>query len=165
MNFLGGNNAKKPCPCGRLGEVDATCRCSADQVQRYHDRISGPLLDRIDLSVRLPRVRFEALTDVGSEESTEVVAARVAAARARAARRQGSPNATWSTASVQAWLRSGGAAVTLLGKAAESLRLSARQCHRVVRVARTIADLADAVDIQRAHMAEALALRAPGRTG
>ena len=157
--------AMNPCPCGRLGEADATCRCSADQVQRYQDRISGPLLDRIDLSVRLPRVSFQALTDVSSEESTAVVARRVAAARSLAERRHGSANATWSASSVQSWLRSGGAAVTLLGQAADSIRLSARQCHRVARVARSIADLAGVEDIQRVHMAEALALRAPGRTG
>lgn len=152
--------AMNPCPCGNLGDPGATCRCSAEQVQRYRGRLSGPLLDRIDLAVTVSRVPFSALAKDATGESSESIRSRVQAGRLRALARQGCSNAELGSDRLQAWLRVDSAPVRLLGNAAERLQLSARQCHRVIRVAHTIADLAGEAAISEVHMAEALALRA-----
>ena len=128
-------------------------------MQRYQGRLSGPLIDRIDLAVTLPRVRFASLREPREGDETPAVAARVAAARASALARQGCSNALLPPARLQALIASRDPAFALLERAAERLRLSARACHRVLRVARTIADL-DARDaVSRDDVAEALSLR------
>ncbi|MEL6301623.1 MAG: YifB family Mg chelatase-like AAA ATPase [Pseudomonadota bacterium] len=151
--------AMNPCPCGALGEKEANCRCSAEQIQRYRGRLSGPLLDRIDLGVTVPRVPFEALVDTEPMECSADVARRVSIGRERAIERQGTSNARLPSAVIQSWLQQRSSAMALLGRAADQLSLSARQCHRVIRVSRTVADLADSPEIATEHVAEALSLR------
>ncbi|MEZ5485255.1 MAG: YifB family Mg chelatase-like AAA ATPase [Lysobacteraceae bacterium] len=153
--------AMNPCPCGYAGEADGRCRCSAEQIARYRGRISGPLLDRIDLHVNVPRVDAAELTRANAVtgESSSVVAERVAIARTRQLRRQPLPNARLSQADTQQHCRLGEAEQSLLERAIERLRLSARSTHRILRVARTIADLAAAERINSAHLAEAIGYR------
>ena len=152
--------AMNPCPCGYLGDPAGDCRCSAERVQRYRGRISGPLLDRIDIHMQVQRPALASLRpDAPAEETSIEVALRVAAARSIQMARAGLCNAELSggaletafSAEQQSWL--------LLDRAAEKLALSARAYQRVQRVARTIADLAGEETIRRQHMAEALALR------
>jgi magnesium chelatase family protein len=151
--------AMNPCPCGHLGDTAVACRCPPERIESYRSRISGPLLDRIDLHVEVPRVPPEALTGIGREESSEVVARRVAAARALQARRQGRSNSRVEGADVLATCRADEAALALLERAMRRLALSARAYHRVLRVARSIADLAGSDEVHAAHVAEAITLR------
>ena len=165
--------AMNPCPCGWLGHASGRCRCSPDQVARYRARVSGPLLDRIDLAIDVPAVEASALLGgspgadggrVPSPTSADARAA-VAAARARATRRQGSPNAALSPADVDRHCAPDAAARTLLAQAMARLSLSARACHRVLKVARTIADLAGVPTVRAPDVAEALAYRRFDRGG
>lgn len=151
--------AMNPCPCGFLGDPDTACRCSSEQVQRYRGRLSGPLLDRVDLVVEVPRVRFELLRGAPGRAETPDAAASVVAARERAQQRQGACNAALAPARLEETLAADAAALALLERAAERLRLSARVCHRVMRVSRTVADLAGRESVGEGDMAEALALR------
>ncbi|MEM7613151.1 MAG: YifB family Mg chelatase-like AAA ATPase [Pseudomonadota bacterium] len=151
--------AMNPCPCGYYGDLQRECRCSSEQVQRYRNRVSGPLLDRIDLSVSVARVPFSTLTDQAVSESSARIAQRVTAARDIAIQRQGVANASLPAAALRSMLASKTDAMQLLAEAVDRFALSARICHRVCRVARTIADLAGQEIIMSAHMAEALALR------
>ena len=153
--------AMNPCPCGYAGEADGRCRCSAEQIARYCGRISGPLLDRIDLHVNVPRVAAGELTrpDAAAGESSAAVAERVVAARSRQRRRQPLPNARLSQADTHQHCRLGAAEQSLLERAIDRLRLSARSTHRILRVARTIADLAGAERIDAGHLGEAIGYR------
>ena len=151
--------AMNPCPCGHLGDPAATCRCTPERIVGYRSRISGPLLDRIDLHVDVPRVPPEVIAGTDRAESSECVARRVAAARARQLQRQGRSNARIEGAEVIAVSRPDEAALALLDRAMRRLALSARAYHRVLRVARSIADLADSDVVCAAHVAEAVALR------
>jgi magnesium chelatase family protein len=152
--------AMNPCPCGYLGDPRGGCRCSGDRVQTYRAKISGPLLDRIDLQVMVQRLQPEALRPGGSvAESSRSVRERVCAARERQQRRSGDCNARLSNdliekvcgLSVEAW--------ELLEQATDRFGMSARAHQRVRRVARTIADLACEEHIALEHVAEALGLR------
>ena len=154
--------AMNPCPCGWLGAQAATgraCRCSPEAVARYQGRLSGPLLDRIDLVVEVPAQPPSALLGLPDGEGSAPVRARVAAARERQQARQGAANGQLDAATVAARTPLAPAAQSFLLKAAERLGWSGRALHRVLKVARTIADLqaADSVDV--AHVAEAVQYR------
>ncbi|WP_242478025.1 magnesium chelatase subunit ChlI family protein [Rubrivivax gelatinosus] len=151
-----------PCPCGYLGAFAATgraCRCGADTVARYQGRLSGPLLDRIDLQIEVPAVRPAELMAAPDGESTAAVAARVAAARMRQLERQGEANGLLTAARTDTCCGADAAARRFLQGAAEKLGWSGRRLHRTLRVARTIADLAGEPQIGVAAMAEALQLQ------
>ena len=156
--------AMNPCPCGFAGDPTRECTCSASTIARYQKRLSGPLLDRIDIHVEVPRVEYEKLTDRRAGERSADVRARVQAARERqAARFAGTPrvacNADMGPAEVRAHCVVDRAAEPLLKAATQRLQLSARAFHRVLKLARTIADLAGADIIQAPHVAEALQYR------
>ncbi|MGY1459379.1 MULTISPECIES: YifB family Mg chelatase-like AAA ATPase [unclassified Luteimonas] len=152
--------AMNPCPCGWAGDASGRCQCGVDAVQRYRMRVSGPLLDRIDLHVDVPRVSSTELRlDAAPGESSAAVRARVEAARERQTARAGVLNAHLDQAGTAAHCRLGAADQALLERAIDSLQLSARAMHRILRVARTIADLAGSESIGSAHLAEALGYR------
>ena len=149
--------AMNPCPCGTLGDPAGTCRCTPDQIARYRARISGPLLDRIDLHVEVPRVRGDE--DSGPAESSAAVRARVAAARAAQIARAQKPNQRLSVGELRTHCPLAPGGRRLLARAMEKLHLSARARDRVLRVARTIADLARSDRIADEHLAEGIGFR------
>ncbi|UTA54905.1 YifB family Mg chelatase-like AAA ATPase [Lysobacter soli] len=152
--------AMNPCPCGWAGDPSGRCRCSPDAVRRYRGRVSGPLLDRIDLHVEVARLPPAALRpDAPAGESTGTVRARVVEARARQHARAGKTNAVLDQPETAAACRLADADRLLLERAVDALQLSARSMHRIMRVARTIADLDDAAAIGTAHLTEAISLR------
>jgi magnesium chelatase family protein len=151
--------AMNPCPCGHLGSPLRACRCTPDAVLRYQGRISGPLLDRIDLQVEVPAVAAQTLSAAADGEPSAQIAERVQRARERAWARQGCTNAQLSGALVDAHCALDDAAVRFLQAAAARLGWSARSYHRVLRMARTVADLAGAASIQTSHLAEAIQYR------
>lgn len=153
--------AMNPCPCGYAGDPHGkSCRCSVDMVQRYRARVSGPLLDRIDLQVEVPRPATPVLSQQGSdEECSASIRARVVAARDIQVQRSGQCNALLSPAGLREHCRLGKPLTQFLERAAKALALSPRACHRLQKVARTIADLDHAETIQKTHLAEALNLR------
>jgi magnesium chelatase family protein len=157
--------AMNPCPCGYFGDPAGDCNCSAERVQRYRSRISGPLLDRIDIQIPVQRPPIESLRPgAPAEEASSEVARRVDAARAIQFERAGCCNAELSGKDLEAAFNTGEQGWSLLDHAAEKLALSARAYQRVQRVARTIADLAGEETITKSQLAEALALRIPSRT-
>jgi magnesium chelatase family protein len=151
--------AMNPCPCGHLGSASRACRCSPDAVARYQGRISGPLLDRIDVQVEVPPLGPELLSSAADGETSAVVARRVVAARDRALRRQGCANAALAGDALDQHCALDDAGMRFLQSAAARLGWSARGFHRVLRVARTIADLAGSPAIATAHLAEAIQYR------
>lgn len=153
--------AMNPCPCGWLGDASGRCRCTPDQVARYRARISGPLLDRIDLQVFVPRVEAAALSCAtpAAAESSAQVRARVCAARERQLARAGKPNARLTPKELERDCQLDEAARQLLTTALSRLQLSARAYHRVLKVARSIADLAGADAVAAPHIAQALRYR------
>ena len=150
--------AMNPCPCGYLGMQKPSCRCSPLQVARYQGRISGPLWDRIDMQVSVNALSPDVLINAPPGERTSVVKARCVAAHERAWARQGCRNKDLAQAQLQALVLSPEAS-SLLANAAEQRAWSARATHRVLRLAQTIADLAQADEIGHMHMAEALQYR------
>lgn len=151
--------AMNPCPCGHLG--GARCRCTPDQVARYRAKISGPLLDRIDLHIDVPALTEAELQGKANGESSAAVRARVTAARAAQLARQGKPNDRLATADIDRLCAPDASGAQLLKQAISRLNLSARAYHRVLKVARTIADLDSAGRISTAHIAEAIHYRRP----
>jgi magnesium chelatase family protein len=155
--------AMNPCPCGYFQDSEKNCTCSANVVARYQKRISGPLLDRVDIHVDVPRVNYEKLSGERLGEPSGAVRARVAAARqVQAARFKGTrllTNADMGPAEVRQFCQLDEASQRLMQAAMRQLHLSARAYHRVLKLARTIADLAGAADIGPAHLAEAIQYR------
>jgi magnesium chelatase family protein len=150
--------AMNPCPCGWLGSGRA-CRCSPEQVARYQGRISGPLLDRIDLHVEVPALSPSELLDAPPGEATATVQARCIAARTVALARQGDCNHALQGEQIDLHAALGEDAATFLRQAAGRLGWSARSTHRVLKVARTIADLAGSPGVEVLHVAEAVQYR------
>ncbi len=157
--------AMNPCPCGYLHDRHQTCRCTPSQIRRYQQRLSGPVLDRFDLFVPVPRVPAQELrTRISSDDPRRLIVA----ARARQAERSGNPTMTNSRLrgrAMLALLDLGQAEQAFLQQAMERLKFSMRAYHRLVRVARTIADLAEAETIGIHHLAEALQFRPPVNLG
>jgi magnesium chelatase family protein len=151
--------AMNPCPCGHLGSPLRSCRCTPDLVARYQGRISGPLLDRIDLQVEVPAVAPEAMSGGADAESSADVALRVARAHARQLERQGCRNADLAGDALEAHCALDAAASKFLQTATARLGWSARSFHRVLRIARSVADVEGAATIQVAHLAEAIQYR------
>ena len=152
--------AMNPCPCGWAGDPSGRCRCPGEAVQRYRARLSGPLLDRIDLHVGVPRLAAHELrADAPRGENAAVVRARVLAARARQMQRAGKTNALLDQSETEAYCALSAKDQRLLERAMESLQLSARATHRILRVARSIADLEGCPDIGTTHLTEAIGYR------
>ncbi|MBY0341205.1 MAG: YifB family Mg chelatase-like AAA ATPase [Rhodocyclaceae bacterium] len=149
--------AMNPCPCGHLGQ--ARCRCTPDQVARYRSKLSGPLLDRIDLLLDISAITEAEVSGRSSGDTSAIVRARVSAARERQVARQGKANALLSPDEIEQHCTVDAAGEQLLKRAFSQLDLSARGYHRVLKVARSIADLADSAGISGAHIAEAIQYR------
>ena len=158
--------AMNPCPCGFLGSPQRACRCTPDQVSRYQGKLSGPLLDRIDLHVEVPALPPDQLVQAPPGEATATLRERVERARAVAMARQGKPNHALQGQEIDDHVHLDAAAAKFLNVAAARLGWSARSTHRALKVARTIADLAGAATTEVSHVAEAVqyrrVLRAPG---
>jgi magnesium chelatase family protein len=159
--------AMNPCPCGFYGDPTRECTCSPTQVTRYQKRISGPLLDRIDIHVEVPRVDYDKLTDDRLGEPSEVIRRRVERAREIQRKRfEGTPltcNADMGPGEVRRLCKLDEAGRSLVRAAMQQLQMSARAFHRILKLSRTIADLAGSEEIETAHLAEAIQYR-PRRT-
>ncbi|ASP38076.1 ATP-dependent protease [Bacterioplanes sanyensis] len=155
--------AMNPCPCGYHGDPGGRCRCTQEQVQRYQSQASGPLLDRIDMHVAVPPVPITQLQQLPTGETSQQVRIRVMAAREQQLQRQGCSNAQLSSRQCQQLCQLQAEDEQWLRQTAEQLKLSARGYHRLLKIARTIADLAQQPDISRIHLAEAIGYRALDR--
>jgi magnesium chelatase family protein len=160
--------AMNPCPCGYYGDALKPCTCSPGTVTRYQKRISGPLLDRFDIHIEVPRVEYDKLSDFRLGEPSAVVQARVEKARARQRQRYANLassdgqilcNSDMRPAEVRQFCQLDDTSRSLMRTAMNQLQLSARAYHRVLKLARTIADLAGSENIGPAHLAEALQYR------
>ncbi len=153
--------AMNPCPCGHLGDGTSRCHCTSEQIARYRNRISGPLLDRIDMHVEVPRqaAPFMQKTELPTGETSAAVLQRVEEARARQLKRQNKPNQALQGKEVEDFASANEAGLKLLRQAMDRLGLSMRSYHRILKVARTIADLDVAEQIQTQHISEAISLR------
>ena len=163
----------KPCPCGYSGDTQKACTCAAAVVTKYQKRISGPLLDRIDIHIEVPRVDYEKLSGDRLGESSEAIRARVQAARNIQQARFTTPesrtsniaspdivcNADMRVGEIRQFCRLQDEGQRLMRAAMTQLNLSARAYHRILKLARTIADLAGSEEIQPVHLAEALQYR------
>ena len=151
--------AMNPCPCGHCGSPAGRCRCTPDRIARYRGRISGPLADRVDIKLEVPAPRDSDLMTPGATESSETIRHRVLNAHQRQLDRQGMPNSLLGTREIDRLCATDKEGDQLLRHALARLLLSARAYHRVLRVARTIADLAGDAAIRATHIAEAIQYR------
>lgn len=156
-----------PCPCGYASDPEKECTCSVSMIKSYQKRISGPLLDRIDIHVEVPRVPFDKLSDKRTGEPSAKVRERVEAARAvQRERFKGTSlqtNADMGPAEIRQFCQLDETGTNLIKTAMRQLHLSARAYHRILKLARTIADLAGESNIQTAHVAEAIQYRPRAR--
>lgn len=151
--------AMNPCPCGYQGSDSQGCRCTPDQVKRYRDKISGPLLDRIDMHIPVRALRPGELQGNHQGDDSATIRARVETARARQLARQGKPNHQLSAPEIEAHCQVTAADQKLLDQAIERLGLSTRAYHRVLKLARTLADMAEREHLTRIDISEALSYR------
>jgi magnesium chelatase family protein len=155
--------AMNPCPCGYHLDPVKECTCSMSMVSRYQKRISGPLLDRIDIHIEVPRVEYEKLSDERLGEPSAAIQSRVEAARERQRQRFDGTglmsNADMGPAEVRTFCQIDDAGKSLLRAAMHQLQMSARAYHRILKLSRTIADLAGSDGIETAHLAEAIQYR------
>jgi magnesium chelatase family protein len=155
--------AMNPCPCGYYGDPTRPCTCTSTMVTRYQKRISGPLMDRIDIHMQVPRVEYQKLRDMRPGESSAEIRKRVEAARERQRQRfEGTDiasNADMRPAQIRKYCALDEACQSLMKTAMRQLRLTARAYHRVLKLSRTIADLAGSETITQVHLAEALQYR------
>jgi magnesium chelatase family protein len=156
--------SQNPCPCGYSSDPERRCICTPMQVANYKKKVSGPLLDRIDLHVEVPRVKFEKLSQNELAESSEKIRARVEAARARQRERflglQYQTNSEMKNKEIKEFCKLNDSSIDLLRQAVTQMHLSARSYHRILKLARTIADLGGCDDVDTPHVAEALQYRA-----
>lgn len=155
--------ASNPCPCGYLNDPEKECQCQSSQVQKYRRKLSGPLIDRIDLFIEVPQLKYEKLIQENSEKSSSKIKERVEKARILQKERFNKngviTNSEIRIPQIKQYCQVDSKAGNLLRKAVDSGQLSARGYHRVLKVARTIADLADSKNILTEHVAEALMYR------
>jgi magnesium chelatase family protein len=156
--------AMNPCPCGYYGDPVKQCTCTSSIITRYQKRISGPLLDRIDIHVEVPRVEYEKLSDNRAGETSHAIRARVEAARRRQRERFAHTdgvtcNSEMRPADIRDHCELDAAGQSLIKAAMRQLNLSARAYHRILKLSRTIADLAGSERIEAAHLAEAVQYR------
>ena len=151
--------AMNPCPCGYLGHFNHKCRCTPDQISRYKAKISGPLLDRIDLQIEVAALKDDELMNAGKAEASDAIRMRVENARNRQLQRQGKANFALGSSEVDQFCQPDESGLSLLKTAISKLNLSARAYHRILKVARSIADLAGETNIKPAHIAEAVQYR------
>ena len=153
--------AMNPCPCGYFGDEREPCRCSPDQISRYQSRISGPLLDRVDIQIEVKRIAYDQLrSDAKKGECSQAVRQRVEQANQLQLARSGKSNARLSNNEVEKYCQLNEAQHAWLGAALEKFNLSARAIHRTLKVARTVADMEQSTEIKAEHLKEALSYRA-----
>jgi magnesium chelatase family protein len=156
--------AMNPCPCGMSGDESGRCYCSGEQIQRYRNRVSGPMLDRIDIQVEVSRPEISILsTPTDNIETSKKVRERVIAARRIQIERAGKANAMLTNSELKRYCHIENGTLQLLEDAAEQLFLSPRACHRILKVARTVSDLDQSEIIRSGHLAEAISFRRLGQ--
>ena len=152
--------AMNPCPCGMSGDESGRCICSGEQIQRYRNRVSGPLIDRIDIQVEVLRPKKSILgAPANNIESSKDVRERVIKSRKIQQQRAGKPNALLTNAELASYCHIEGDTLQLLELASQQLYLSPRACHRIFKVSRSIADLDESQNIRSEHVAEAVSFR------
>ncbi len=151
--------AMNPCPCGYLGHTSGKCRCTPDQIARYRGRLSGPLLDRIDIQIEVPSLHQDELLNASLAESSTTIQQRVTAARNIQLSRQGKSNAMLGSNEIDLYCAPDVAGMSLLKNAITRLNLSARAYHRILKVARSVADLENQPNISSQHIAETIQYR------